>query len=178
MRRKSVLLALGAAALLIALTGAVQEAKGANPDPETARIIRGYQIAPVPLNLKGKDRNLVGLGSYIVNAQGGCNDCHTEPSFAPGGDPYQGEPIHINTERYLAGGRSFGPVVSDNITPDEDGKPAGLTFAEFRTLIRTGHEPGEDEILQVMPWPIFRNMSDRDLKAVYSYLTAIPHIDD
>ena len=46
-----------------------------------ARIARGFEIAPVPLNLNGLDRQLVGLGSYIVNGQGGCNDCHTNPPF-------------------------------------------------------------------------------------------------
>jgi hypothetical protein len=148
-------------------------------DPETSRIVRGFLIAPVPLKLHGRNRALVGLGSYIVNAQAGCNDCHTVPPFAPGHDPYLGEPKQINAEHYLAGGREFGPdIVSDNITPDEDGKPAGLTFQEFRTLIRTGHDPDEpDEILQVMPWPIFREMKDHDLEAIYEYLRSIPHID-
>ena len=40
----------------------------------------GYTIAPVPLNLEGKNqeqRRLVGLGSFIVNAQADCNGCHT-----------------------------------------------------------------------------------------------------
>lgn len=119
-----------------------------------------------------------GLGSYIVNAQAGCNDCHTFPSYAPGGDPYLGEPKQINVDRYLAGGRDFGIAVSANIIPDEDGKPAGLTFQEFRKLIRTGHDPEEpDEILQVMPWPIFREMKDHDLQAIYEYLRSIPHIE-
>jgi hypothetical protein len=158
----------------------VSTSEGQRPsqDPEAARIIRGFQIAPVHLNLRGKDRNMVGLGSYIVNAQGGCNDCHTNPPWAPGGDPYQGEPKKINANRYLAGGTSFGPVISANITPDEHGLPHGLTFQEFRTLLRTGHDPDEpDEILQVMPWPIFGEMNDHDLKAVYEYLRSIPHID-
>jgi len=146
-------------------------------DPETSRIVRGFLIAPVPLKLHGRNRALVGLGSYIVNAQAGCNDCHTVPPYAPGHDPYLGEPKQINAERYLAGGRDFGIAVSDNITPDEDGKPAGLTFQEFRTLIRTGHEPGGDELLQVMPWPIFKEMKDHDLEAIYEYLRSIPHIE-
>src|SRR5205814_10498434 len=38
---------------------------------EEAKIDRGFQIAPVPLDLLGKNRKLVGLGSYIVNAQSG-----------------------------------------------------------------------------------------------------------
>jgi hypothetical protein len=145
---------------------------------DAGRIAKGFAIAPVPLNLRGLNRQLVGLGSYIVNAQGGCNDCHTFPSYAPGGDPFQGQPIRINTRRYLAGGRPFGDgIVSANITPDARGLPHGLTYREFVRIIRTGREEhGSGEILQVMPWPIFRNMNDRDLRAIYEYLRAIPPI--
>jgi hypothetical protein len=32
----------------------------------------GFRISPVKLNLQDKDPELVGLGSYIVNAQAGC----------------------------------------------------------------------------------------------------------
>ena len=39
-----------------------------------SRVEQGLQIAPVPLDLNGKDRDLVGLGSYIVNAVASCND--------------------------------------------------------------------------------------------------------
>jgi hypothetical protein len=150
-------------------------------DAEAARIRRGFAIAPVPLNLKGKSWVLVGLGSYIVNAQGGCNDCHTHPSYAPGGDPFQGEPEQINTEQYLAGGRQFGPTItSANITPDDTGKPAGLSFDEFRELMRTGHDPDDPPgvLLQVMPWPLYGKMIGRDLRAIYEYLRAIPSRPD
>jgi len=158
-----------------------QDSAAVSLDSETARIVRGYQIAPVPLNLRGRDRNLVGLGSYLVNA-GGCNDCHTNPSYAEGGDPFKGEPEHINTAGYLAGGQHFGPFTSRNITPDDSGKPAGLTFQQFKTLMRTGvdvmnEHPQLGPLLQVMPWPAFRKHTDRDLKAMYEYLSAIPHID-
>src|SRR5438094_6482828 len=44
---------------------------------DDSRIKAGFRIAPVPLNFKGKNRERVGLGSYLVNAVGGCNDCHT-----------------------------------------------------------------------------------------------------
>ena len=59
-------------------------------DAERERIEKGLTLSPVPLNLDGKDRDLVGLGSYIVNAQAACNDCHTNPPFAPGRRPVQG----------------------------------------------------------------------------------------
>ena len=42
-----------------------------------SRVQRGFTIAPVRLKLRGLNPSLVGLGSYIVNGQGGCNDCHT-----------------------------------------------------------------------------------------------------
>jgi len=159
---------------------------------EIDRIVRGYLITPVPLDLRGKDPVLVGLGSYNVNAKGGCNDCHTAPPYAPGGDPFAGEPKRINAARYLAGGVPFGPPgdpntpVSRNLTPRAStGLPAGLTWDQFRRTIRTGADlkhrppfaPSEtNDLLQVMPWPVFQNMTERDLRAIYEYLRAIPSL--
>jgi hypothetical protein len=159
---------------------------------EIDRIVRGYLITPVPLDLRGKDPVLVGLGSYNINAKGGCNDCHTAPPYAPGGDPFAGEPKRINAARYLAGGVPFGPPgdpntpVSRNLTPRAStGLPAGLTWDQFRRTIRTGadlkHRPPfapsqDNDLLQVMPWPVFQNMTDRDLRAIYEYLRAIPSL--
>jgi hypothetical protein len=66
----------------------------ANDDDDERSLIKiGFEIAPVRLNLEGKNRALVGLGSFIVNAQGDCNGCHTAggpPNFnyANGGNPY------------------------------------------------------------------------------------------
>jgi hypothetical protein len=150
------------------------------PDTEAARIFRGYQIAPVPLRLRGLDRDLVGLGSYIVNAQAACNDCHTNPPYAAGGNPYMGQPKKINVEHYLAGGQQFGPFTSRNLTPEgAKGLPAGLTFPQFKLVMRTGidldhQHPQMGPLLQVMPWPAYQSMTDRDLQAIYEYLRAIP----
>ena len=52
---------------------------GASDGSEASKIQIGYTIAPVPLNLKGKNPSLVGLGSYIVNAQADCAGCHSNP---------------------------------------------------------------------------------------------------
>jgi hypothetical protein len=82
----------------------------------------GYAIAPVPLNLEGKNpeqRRLVGLGSFIVNAQADCNGCHTAggpPNFnyANNGNPYfLNQPLGTKTDptTYLAGGSPFGQAV-------------------------------------------------------------------
>ena len=161
---------------------------GGREDERELEIQQGLSIAPVPLNLKDKDIELVGLGSYIVNAQGGCNDCHSCPSYAPGHNPFPG-PIfgvsgdgQINSANYLAGGVAFGPppsaggVVSANLTPDATGKPGGLTLEQFESALRTGHDPLDPKngLLAVMPWPYFRFMTGRDLDAIYTYLSAIP----
>jgi len=116
-----------------------------------SRIERGFEIAPVPLNMEGKDRALVGLGSYLVNATGGCNDCHSagpETQYVPGGNPYFGQPARINPATYLGGGRDFGPllpiagsphIVSRNLTPDKTGLPeGGRTLDQFREILRSG----------------------------------------
>jgi hypothetical protein len=152
-------------------------------DPTASQIRRGYEIAPVPLDLRGKNRSLVGLGSYIVNAQAGCNDCHTHPSYAPNMNPFLGQPEGINTTVYLSGGRQFGPFTSRNLTPDPvSGLPADLTFNQFLQVLRTGKDfdlvHPQIPLLQVMPWPVFSHMTDRDIAAIYEYLSAIPSLPD
>ena len=178
---------------------------------EEGKVERGFAIAPVPLNLDGKERRLVGLGSYIVNAQIPCNDCHTQNTsteFIPTGNPYLLDPPFtgkkkINAAAYLAGGNDFGPlipgsahIVSRNLTPDRTGLPeGGHTFEQFREILRTGvdldHQhptcsgapnenclppPFNGDLLQIMPWPTFQEMSERDLRAIYEYLSAVPCI--
>jgi hypothetical protein len=137
-------------------------------------IQRGFDLAPVTLNLKGRNRSLVGLGSYIVNT-GGCNDCHTNPPYLLGHDPFAGEPEQINVPCYLSGGAPFGPVLrSANLTPDANGLPAGLTLDVFIHTLRTGEDPDGGGLLEVMPWPVFGKKTTRDLSAIYEYLSAIP----
>jgi hypothetical protein len=144
-------------------------------------IKQGLAIAPVPLNLQGKNRALVGLGSYLVNAVSECNDCHTRPYYELGGNPFKGQPEQINQLNYLTGGNQFGPFTSANLTPNADGLPAGLTRDQFIHLIRTGEtddHPTLGPVLQVMPWPTFRKMTDRDLQAIYEFLSALPSRPD
>jgi hypothetical protein len=145
-------------------------------DKEKDLIQQGFRIAPVPLDLKGKDRDLVGLGSYLVNAAGGCNDCHTNPSYLKGGNPFQGQLKQVNASHYLAGGASFGPFTSRNLTP---GKGLPETFEEFKGILRTGVDPDKEHpqfgpFLQVMPWPVYQDLSDHDIRAIYEYLRSIP----
>jgi hypothetical protein len=153
-----------------------------SPVPEDDSVVKqGLSIAPVPLDLRGKNRALVGLGSYLVNAVSECNDCHTRPYYELGGNPFKGQPERINRLDYLTGGNQFGPFTSANLTPNAAGLPAGLTLDEFIHLMRTGEtedHPALGPVMQVMPWPTFRKMTDRDLHAIYEYLRAIPSRPD
>ena len=186
MNRWMLVLACVAGVSVLVLRDSKARADGDHQEAEESggsRVRQGFAIAPVPLNLEGRNHALVGLGSYLVNAVAGCNDCHTHPNYAPGGDPFRGQPKQINTVNYLAGGRAFGPFISRNLTPEApSGNPAGLTFEQFEEVMRVGTDfdhlhPQFGPLLQVMPWPVFQSMSDHDLRAIYEYLSAIPHAE-
>ena len=183
--RGTVTTMLAALALMLAVAPKSDAAPPAGDDE--SKIQRGFAIAPVDLNLSGKNRALVGLGSYLVNATGDCNGCHAGPGgqYAQGGDPFMGQPKVVNKAAYLAGGAHlFGPFfIPRNLTPDKTGRPAGgASLEEFRDILRTGVDPDHAHpqfgpFLQVMPWPTFQNMTDRDIAAIYTYLSAIPCLE-
>ena len=158
----------------------VPQGEAQGPGDEESKIRRGFEIAPLPLDLARKNRTLVGLGSYIVNAQGDCNGCHTVDfsPYLPGGDPFAGQPEMIDPDKYLVGGSFFGPFGSRNLRPHPDnGLPADLTFEQFLHVLRTGEDLDNippAPLLQVMPWPNFRKMTDRDIRAIYEYLSSLP----
>lgn len=211
------------------LTPTSVKAQDNQNNTEASRIELGFKIAPVPLNLQGKDPDLVGLGSYWVNAVSDCNFCHTSGgppnfNFANGGNPYFGQPKKTDPTTYLEGGTDFGPavppvpgvyppaeygqyvgpdIISRNLTPDKTGQAeGGRTLQQFMETLRTGHDldqihptcksasdpnvaagicippPVDGNLLQVMPWPDFQDMSDHDIQAMYEYLSAIPCIDN
>ena len=188
---------------------------GAQDEQQMIQI--GLKIAPIQLNMAGKDSDLVGLGSYLVNAVGDCNGCHSDgpmTEFIPSGNPYLLMPPNgpflgtkqVNLKTYLGGGRDFGAVVpspggtvhiiSRNLTPDKSGMPeGGRTLSEFIQIMRTGVDldnahpncptnspncilpPVNGAVLQVMRWPSFQNMTDRQLTAIYEYLSMVPCLE-
>ena len=100
-----------------------------------SRIREGFAIAPMPLNLAGRNRELVGLGSYYVNALGDCNGCHTsdQPNpYLPGGNPFMGQRERLDPAKYLVGGTNFfANVTSRNLRPEKNGLPAGEPFRSY-----------------------------------------------
>jgi hypothetical protein len=167
-----------------AAQGEAAEIQTIDPNVDSSDYLRsiiGLRLAPVQLNFGNRNRILVGLGSYLVNQVASCNDCHTNPSFAPGHDPYLGQPKQINANVYLAGGHSYPAddgetVFPPNITPDSTGKPGGLTYRQFVLAMRYGQDPAANRLLQVMPWPSYQDLTHRDLRAIYEYLSSIPSL--
>ena len=88
-------------------------------------------------------------------------------------------------------------MISRNLTPDKNGLPEGRTLEEFLQIMKTGVDqdrfhlncgspgattncvgfPVNGALLQVMPWPYFQSMTDRQLTAIYTYLSTIPCLE-
>jgi hypothetical protein len=76
---KTIIAALGASVLLFVSQTTFAGNARRDFDP---RVSAGFGLAPGSLRVKGRDVQLVGLGSYIVNGARGCNDCHAQPTAA------------------------------------------------------------------------------------------------
>jgi len=175
-----------------------------DPNSEAVQVAIGLRIAPSFINMEGKDPNLVGLGSFIVNAQADCNGCHgSDPAneYLPMNNPFfrkpNNHPVKFNQATYLNGGQNFGPagpgIVQDVTSPLYGLPEGGRDLETFMKIIRTGHDfdqlhpncggnvtdncysaPVDGSLLQVMPWPKFRNMTDHQIEAIWTYLSTVP----
>ena len=91
------------------------------------------------------------------------------------------------------------PIIGRNLTPStKTGLPEGdHTFQEFLEIFRTGKDfdhlhpncsltvtthcfpptpPFDGDLLKVMPWPSFKDITEHEIRAIYEYLRAIPCI--
>ncbi len=155
MKLKQAIPALGSAAVLAVALGGTMLITSSRAHADSngdSRIQVGLRIAPVKLKMKGLNPDLVGVGSFIVNAQADCNGCHTSPDYGPeySTDPtFVGNPPPgvVNAAAYLGGGNYFATfpgganIFSRNLTPDASGKPiGGQTLQQFMNVMRTGHD--------------------------------------
>ncbi|MBZ0263799.1 cytochrome c [bacterium] len=93
-------------------------------------------------------------GRYIAVT---CTGCHG-PGFSggkiPGGDP------------------SWPPAT--NISSHKEEGIGSWSEEEFLTAMHFGMRPDESSIDPVMPWPMFGQMTDIELKALWMYLKTVP----
>jgi hypothetical protein len=111
---------------------------------------------PVTGEVKGPDvSNPLARGKYLAELGCGCHQAVDKLPFGGG--------------EFLKG--PWGTVTSANITSD----PSGIAYfseATFVTALRTGYV-GARELNSVMPFGEFKDLSDDDLKAIFSYLRTV-----
>jgi mono/diheme cytochrome c family protein len=129
-------------------------------------IARLIQTVPKPVTepVAGPDQSQpANHGEYLVS-MGICSDCHTPRTPPPNVGPVKG--------MEFAGGSVFEDgVTSSNITPDASGI-GYYNEALFLQSIRSGAVRAR-KLKPPMPWPIYRNMTDDDLKSVFAYLQTL-----
>ena len=136
-------------------------------------------------------------GKYIVTA-GACHDCHTPLKMGPNGpEPdmsrmLSGHPESIKitkgpkldgmwmaaaSQTMTAWSGPWGISFTANLTPDPLTGLGNWTEDMFIKAIREGKHMGTSRpILPPMPWQVFRNYNDDDLKAIFAYLKSIPPV--
>jgi hypothetical protein len=139
----------------------------------------------------------VARGEYLVKIMG-CNDCHTPWHIGPNGPepdmtrmlsghPEQLGPLpnHKAAEPFVWSGSGtntafsgpWGVSYAFNLTPEQNTGLGIWTEEMFMKAIRTGRHMGTSRpINPPMPWPMYRNATDEDLKSIYAYLRTIKPI--
>jgi mono/diheme cytochrome c family protein len=139
----------------------------------------------------------VARGKYIVSTSA-CHDCHTPWKVGPNGpEPDMSRALSGHPEDMLmppapaltapwmmaAAGTNtawagpWGVSFTANLTPDPETGTGKWSLRNFKDTIRTGRHFGRGRaILPPMPWPVYRNLTDTDLEAVFAYLQSVPPI--
>jgi hypothetical protein len=132
-------------------------------------------------------------GSYLVSAMG-CDDCHSPKKMGPNGPELDmehrfgghlanaplGKPnTSVMKDGYMLFAMDltsavgpWGQSYSANISSDETGI-GNWSEEQFMTAIREGKSKGLKEgrpLLPPMPWFVYRNLSDTDLKSIFAFL--------
>jgi len=113
---------------------------------------------------------LLERGTYLVNSIAACGNCHTpkDQAFQP------------RSDMELAGGRKLEEkpftVYMPNITQDKETGIGSWTDKEIITAIREGKRPDGRILGPPMPFALYRHLSDRDVKAIVTYLRTVKPI--
>jgi hypothetical protein len=114
-------------------------------------------------------------GEYLVR-MASCADCHTPVDG--NGQPIAGMEFAGGMAISEPGGK---PVTSLNITPDVS---SGIPYYDENTFITTFRSGriGARQLNPVMPWGVYRNLTDDDLKSIYAFIhtlkPVVHHVDN
>jgi mono/diheme cytochrome c family protein len=118
-----------------------------------------------PVSAPGPNAGALSRGRYQTQ-MASCIECHTPKDEH--GQPIPG--LEFGGGFILEG--PWGRVASANITSD----PAGISYYTremFIQTIRTGTVGGVRELAPIMPWHVFRGMTDEDLSLIFTYLQSV-----
>jgi mono/diheme cytochrome c family protein len=97
----------------------------------------------------------VEYGKYLAST---CTLCH--------GSNFNGQMISEGGPEYLA----------PNLTPG--GEVAFWSEEDFMRTLRTGVTPSGHQLIDMMPWKYFGQMTNDELKAVWMYLQSLPALPE
>lgn len=144
--------------------------------------------------------SLVQRGRYLVTIMG-CNDCHSPKIMTPHGPQIDsvhmlsGHPATLPVPKVdvtelqswvlfnhnlTAFVGPWGVSFAANLTSDETGI-GNWTEAQFFKAIREGKYKGLDHsrpLLPPMPWNMYSNATDEDLRAIFAYLKSTPPVSN
>lgn len=145
--------------------------------------------------------DMVSRGKYLVNAMG-CDDCHSPKRMGPNGPelipelrfsgfPHNGKLPPVDTAEVKNGWTLMSPDLTSavgpwgisyaaNITSDQTGIGA-WSEQQFIKCIREGKFKGLDgtrPLLPPMPWFVYKNLNDEDIKAIYYFLKTTTPVDN
>ncbi|QRR00309.1 diheme cytochrome c-553 [Dyadobacter sandarakinus] len=148
------------------------------------------------------DKVLIERGRYLVTMIG-CGDCHSPKKLTARGpvpdmDRYlsgydsreqlpaydgkivkTGQWVLFNGQNTAAAG-PWGVSFAANLTPDETGI-GSWSLQQFTKAMRQGKYKGLDNtrpLLPPMPWPNYAQISDPDMKAIFTYLKSIKPVSN
>jgi len=145
--------------------------------------------------------SLVKRGSYLVNAMG-CDDCHSPkrmgehgpeviPELRFSGYPSTRPLAKVDTNVLKQGWALLGPDLTNavgpwgmsfaaNISSDETGIGT-WNEQQFMKAIREGKYKGLDgsrSLLPPMPWFMYRNLNDEDLRSIFAFLKSTKPVEN
>jgi mono/diheme cytochrome c family protein len=130
---------------------------------------------PVKYNypVKPDEQNVTEYGKYMATIAG-CIECHTPM--------VKGKPVW---EEAFSGGRDFllpgGVLTTSNLTPDATTGIGNWTeemfISRFKAFADSSYLPHDVDINKefntLMPWMLYSQMNETDLKAIYAYLRTL-----
>lgn len=140
----------------------------------TARISIGMVIfALVHSSSAQESEALLARGEYLVESIAGCGNCHTPktPDGAPVSDMNLAGAFIIDEPGLF---KAYAP----NITMDVETGIGSWSDEEIIRAIREGFRPDGTLIGPPMPVPFYRDISDRDVRAIVAYLRTLDPVDN